>query len=191
MAKPGRVEATESLSLLWHWWEASIVGGTPGCSFSPQWPRKKGCVCPVCRAGLERNQQPSAHLQGRVAGGIAKGVHVCPPSDSGLESSGTLVVSRVRLSLGPGCERLRPANPPALSCTCIQPHPAAPQTLRPKCVVVFTYSGSHRLQVLLAALQGPSSAPQQGEFLTGVWAGRAFRAEILALTSSVLKGRLL
>lgn len=108
-------------------------------------------------------------------------------SDSGLESSGIPVVSTVRLSLGPGCERLRPAKPTALSCTCIQPHPDAPQTLRPKCAVVFTYSGSPRLQVLLAALQETSSAPQQGELLTGVRAGRT---EVLALTSSILKGRL-
>ena len=59
------------------------------------------------------------------------------------------------------------------------------QTLRPKCAVVFTYSGSHRLRVLLAALQGTNSAPQQGALLTGVWAGRTFRAEALALTSSI------
>lgn len=63
--------------------------------------------------------------------------------------------------------------------------PGAPQTLRPKCAVVFTYSGSHRLRVLLAALQGTNSAPQQGALLTGVWAGRTFRAEALALTSSI------
>lgn len=66
-------------------------------------------------------------------------------------------------------------------------HPR-PQTLRPKCAVVFTSSGSHRLQVLLAALQGASSAPQQGEPLTGVWAGRTFRAAGLALAGSIFEG---
>lgn len=82
------------------------------------------------------------------------------------------------------CEALRLAKTTAPSlhvhtappcCT-----PPLPQTLS---AVVFTSSGSHRWQVLLAALQGTSSAPQpptsHREFLTGVWAGRTFRVEVL------------
>lgn len=131
-AEPGRVEATESLTLLWTRWEASIVAGTLGCRFTPQWPREKSCLS-VQSTELDWKEVSSSPL-------ICKAGNACMTSvsDSWLQSSGTLVVSTVRLSLGPGCERLRLANPTALSCTCTQPHPAAPQILRPKCAVVFT-----------------------------------------------------
>lgn len=92
------------------------------------------------------------------------------------------------------CEAFRPAKTtaPSLHVHTAPPY-CTPQTLRPKGAVVFTSSGSHRLQVFLAALQGTSSAPPTSphthrEFLTGVWAGRTFRAEVLTPTGFIFEG---
>lgn len=179
---------------------------TPGCSIAPQWPREEGCLF-VQSAELNWKavsiNQPKAPSDSCIKQGSwwrhPRNAWMSSVSDSGLAgkfwNTGSLNSETaprtkvVRLS-----DQQKPQLPP---CTCIQPHPAAPPP-RPRHLDQNVLWFSHPLgatdcrcswQLSMEPVQHPllPLTPHR-EFLTGVWAGRTFRAEVLTPTGSIFEG---
>lgn len=161
-------------------------------------------ICPVCRAELESGQQKSAESSLRLVH-IKQGSWWRHPGnawmssvfDSGLAgkiwNTGSLnseTAPRTKV-----CEALRPAKTTAPSLHVHTAPPCCTPPLRHLDQNVLWFS--HPLgatdsrcswQLSREPVQSPQPPTSHREFLTGVWAGRTFRAEVLTPTGPIFEG---